>query len=160
MGGLFGLLVAYVTWKLALQREKSKYKRELQAEDYSQKENFYVGCLATINKIILQVKNERDDLAFVNETSLLSAQASILSDEQFKKNLDIVFRKIDEWSYNYKRGLPKKFGETGLVTVSTADQPYIDKAEKLYLELMSQIRELSSVMRDSLKELKTKQEVN
>lgn len=160
LSGVFGLSVALLTWKLSLQREKTKYQQDILAEDYKKIEVFYTGCLASVYKVIHITKANLDDSNRYIEFSLMSAQASILADELFQRKLNDVCRTLSDWSHNYKLGSPKKFGDTGLVQVTSSDQAYLSKAETLYLELMKEMREFTQIIKDQLKALKLAQSGN
>ncbi len=158
ISGFFGLLVALLTWKLSLQREKSKYQQDVLAEEYKKIETFYTSCLASIYKVVLKIDNTDSDESIIsNEFSLISAQASILANELFNKKLGAVCSLLSEWQHYHKLGSPKKFGDTGLVVISTNDQQYINKAETLQSELMKEVREFTQIIKMQLNELKLAQ---
>ena len=154
ISGLFGLLVALLTWKLANQREKRKFQIELNLREYKEKEELYVSILANLDKMIRITRSGQDYSNWLTEISLNSAKANILASEKINKQLSQVSDILYEWSTELRKGLPTKIGESGFGMISNKDFEHQDKAIDLYPELMKQINNLIIAIKAELKESK------
>lgn len=159
ISGVFGLIVAIVTWKLANHRENRKFKYEQNILDYKEKKDLYVRLLATLDKSIRITRRDENFSNQHEELSLISAQIRILGSERINNKLYEVSDLLFEWSTEYKRGLPKKLGNTDLRMISTQDSPHIKKAEELYPSLAKQMVELAKLIEKELNDIKKKLDV-
>ncbi|MDI1321983.1 MAG: hypothetical protein PSV36_04495 [Algoriphagus sp.] len=154
ISGLFGLIVALLTWKLANQREKRKFQIDLYLRELKEKEDLYVSMLANLEKVIRLTRSGQDYSTLLTELSLNSARANILASEKINEQLDLVSDKLYEWSSEFKKGLPTKIGESGFAMISNKDFEHRDSAKELYPELMTQITQLINDVKTELKESK------
>lgn len=150
--GLFGLLVALLTWKLANQRERRKFQIELRLREHKEREELYVSILANLNKVIRITKSGQDYSTLLTELSLNSARANILASEKINEQLGLVSDKLYIWSTEFRKGLPTKIGESGFGMISNKDFEHQDKAKDLYPELITQISKLVTDIKTELKE--------
>ena len=154
LSGLFGLLVAIVTWTLANRKDKSKFNQELLYRDYKDKESFYVSILANLDKTIRFTEARKDYSELFDEMTSNSAKTNLYGTVSINDKLVEVSEKLYEWSTEYKRGLPDKIGNTSLSMVSTEHGKHIEKAGQLYPELIALIQELTIEIRKELSRLK------
>jgi len=104
LSGLFGLLVAIVTWTLAIRKDKSKFNQELLYRYYKDKENFYVSILANLDKTIRFTKARKDYSELFDELTKNSAKTNLYGTKAINDKLLEVSEKLFEWSTEYKRG--------------------------------------------------------
>lgn len=154
VSGLFGLLVALLTWKLANQRERRKFQIELRLREHKEREELYVSILANLDKVIRITKSGQDYSTLLTELSLNSARANILASEKINEQLGLVSDKLYVWSTEFRKGLPTKIGESGFGMISNKDFEHQDKAKDLYPELITQINKLVTDIKTELKESK------
>ena len=104
LSGLFGLLVAIVTWTLAIRKDNSKFNQELLYRYYKDKENFYVSILANLDKTIRFTKARKDYSELFDELTKNSAKTNLYGTKAINDKLLEVSEKLFEWSTEYKRG--------------------------------------------------------
>lgn len=153
VSGLCGLLVAIVTWKLAGMREKRKFKQEILYKDYKDKESFYTDLLASIHKIIRLTK-EGKDYVEIDQMSVQTAKTTLIGAASVTEKLEIVADNLQKWIIEYRKGMPRRLGDTNFVFVSSQDDEHIQKANNLYPGLHKAIYELGLEIKDHLKGLK------
>jgi hypothetical protein len=154
ISGIFGLIVAVVTWKLANQRENRKFKYEHKISDYREKKELYITLLASLDKTIRLTEVDEDYPNLHEDLSLISARIRIFGSENINKKLFEISEILFEWSSEYKRGLPKKIGNANLRMVSTLDTGHMEKANKIFPALKKEINKLAEVIEDELIEIK------
>jgi len=154
ISGFFGLLVAIVTWKLANSREKRNFKHQQIREEIKEYEQMYISVISSIDKTIRIIESRESIDRQIDELSLVSALTNLKGNNVINKKLSEVSDLIFIWSSEYRKGMPKKFGETGLNIVSNMDRKHIKKAEELYPKLMSAINELIKLMKSDLVKMK------
>lgn len=159
ISGVFGLVVAIVTWKLANHRENRKFRYDQNISDYKEKKELYVRLLATLDKTIRIIKRDEDFSNQHEELSLISAQIRILGSESINDKLYEISDLLFEWSTEYKRGLPKKLGNTDFRMISTQDSPHIKKASEIYPSLSNEMVELAKLIEKELNDIKKKLEI-
>ncbi|TDN96178.1 hypothetical protein [Sunxiuqinia elliptica] len=154
ISGIFGLIVAIVTWKLANHRENRRFKYEQKISDFKEKKELYVTLLASLDKIIRITEIGENYPNLHENMSLISAQIRIFGSENINNKLFEISETLFEWSSEYKQGLPKKLGETNFRMVSTMDTGHMEKAKIIYPTLRKQINELAKVIEDELHQTK------
>ena len=154
VSGLFGLIIALVTWFLANQRENKKFKQELRLRDYKDNEALYVSVLAALEKVIRATKSREEYFDMFDELALISARMTLHASYNVNKQFEIVSDKMYEWSSVFRQGMPSKIGDTGLGMFSTNNIGYRAKADAIYPELETEIQNLISVIRVEIERLK------
>ena len=158
ISGLFGLIVALLTWMLANRREKSKFKQELLYRDYKDKESFYISIIASLDKLIRLTMSSRDHFEMFNEMTMNSAKINVYGSKKINDKLVEVSDILYTWSSEYKQSLPKKISETDLALVSTENFKHKEIADKIYPELIVLIQELTTEIQIELKYLRKQME--
>lgn len=152
--GLFGVIVAILTWKLAGKREKRKFQKDVLLKRYYEIEAFYVDVIATIDKVIRITRSGKDYSDIINEISIQTAKINLMGCKPVNEKLKIVDEKIQTWSSEYRKGIPKRIEGTTLALSSNLDQVHFDKANELYPEVNTAISELNFAMQVHLFELR------
>lgn len=154
ISGLFGLLVAVITWKLANQREDRKFRRENHLNTIKEKEKLYAEVIATIDKTIKLIYGGKDIDTVLNDLSINAARINLSSTERIIEKLNAVNEKIEAWTFEYRKSLPKRIGDTGLGMVSSEDIKHKTAADKIYSEVVIVIQELVHEIKSELKNLR------
>ncbi|APQ18802.1 hypothetical protein [Maribacter hydrothermalis] len=154
LSGLFGLLVAYITWNLASKREKEKFKQELAFREFKEKEELYISILSSLDKTVKFTKTGKDYSELFNDLTFISAKSKLLATE----SINIKFSEISDilyvWSSRYRQSLPKKVGGTDYGIVTNLDNEHREKADEIYPELIKSINDLVSIIKKELNYLK------
>lgn len=156
ISGLFGLSVAVITWILANYRENKKLKNDFKISNLNEKKEVYVSLLSTIDKTIRATRKLSDYGNIDDEFSIITAKLNILGSNEINNSLSKVSERLYDWSSEYKKGMPKKFGDTNFAMVSTEDFEFRENAKKLYPELMKEIYNLTTLIKNEISTLETK----
>lgn len=154
ISGIFGLIVAIITWKLANHKENRKFKYDQKITDYKEKRELYVTLLASLDKIIRITESGENHSNLHEELSLISARIRIFGSENINNKLFEISEIMFEWSSEYKQGSPKKLGDTNFSMISTMDSAHIKRANELYPTLKNEINELARIIEKELIEIK------
>jgi hypothetical protein len=154
VSGFFGLLVALITWTLANKREKYKFLKEICYRDFKDMENYYLSSLASFDKSIRYTKFGKDYSEMIDELTMNSARTNVYGSKKVNDKLVEASEKLYEWSSEFRKSLPKRFGDTDLAVVSSENFKCRDNADNLYPELIQSLQELTLLIRQELKELK------
>lgn len=152
VSGLFALAVAAVTGWLSSFRESQSYARDRARARFDAIKALYANHLAYLEKCIRYTErlgdySELDDLAIVNAQLLLSASPEVI--EQSERCSDLLYH----WSTEFRRGSPKKLGDTGLSTVSSGDSEHREQAKLLRPNLDAQLTQLLKAMQAHLQRI-------
>lgn len=154
ISGLFGLLVAIVTWNLAIKREKEKFKQDLALREFKEKEELYISILSSLDKTVKYTKTGKDYSELYNDLTFITAKSKLLAtkniNEKFSEISDILFI----WSSTYRQSLPKKVGGTDFGIVTNLDNEHREKADEIYPELLKSISDLVTLIKKELNYLK------
>ncbi len=118
LSGLFGLLVAVVTWNLASKREREKFKQDLALREFKEKEELYISILSSLDKTVRFTKIGNDYVNLYNDFTFITAKSQLLATESINIKVSEISEILYAWSSKYKQSLPKKVGGTdfGIVT--------------------------------------------
>lgn len=137
VSGLFGLIVALITWKLSGKREKIKFGQEFKLKEYKEMEVFYASLLATLEKLVKFIKTDVEQTELQNELSLLFAKAVLYSNKEINDRLNSIGEKLFEWSSEYRKSLPMKIGDSSHGIVSNFTVEHGERADELYPALIN-----------------------
>lgn len=154
ISGLFGLLVAILTWMMANRREKRKFKQDFAILDLRAKEDLYVAVLASLDKTIRKTESAEEFENHHEEFSLISAKVNLLSTEIINEKLAEVSNILFRWSTEYKQSNPKKIPNTDFGYVTNLDSGHRRKANEIYLELMDSMIDLVNEIKKELKRIR------
>jgi hypothetical protein len=154
LSGLFGLLVAVVTWNLASKREKEKFKQDLSLREFKEKEELYISILSSFDKTVRYTKSGKDYSDLFNDLTLITAKSQLLATKKINKKVSEISNVLYVWSSNYRQSLPEKIEGTNFGMVSNFDSEYKEKADEVYPELLKLINELVDVIKKELNYLK------
>ncbi|UBM61352.1 hypothetical protein LA303_07930 [Candidatus Sulfidibacterium hydrothermale] len=154
ISGLFGVIVAIVTWELANQREKRKFKQELQIRELNDKKELYVALLASLDMIIRMTKNNNNYSDIFEDLSINSAKIRIMATDSINDKLTVISQIIHNWSSAYRQSLPTKIADSNLGVVTNLDYKHREQADKIYPILMKEINELVDCIKTELEEIK------
>lgn len=154
LSGLFGLLVAVVTWNLASKREKEKFKQDLKLREFKEKEELYVSILSSLDKTVRFTKIGKDYVELYNDFTFITAKSQLLATESINKKFSEISDILYVWSSKYKQSLPKKVGGTDFGIVTNLDNEHREKADEIYPELIKSINELVTLIKKELNYLK------
>lgn len=152
--GVFGLLTAVMVWKLSIKREKYIFKRDFSTQDYKNTEIFFVEIIASLNKAISYTRNNKDYSTLHDEMSIILAKAYLLADKTLNDKLASISTILFEWSSEYKQGLPLRIGDTDFGIISSGDSIHTQNAEKIYILLIEELKEMIELMKQQLADLK------
>ena len=155
LSGIFGLLVAIATWQLSLRREREKFRQDLKLQDFKRIEDLYTNTISQYERSIRYTSAGLDFKELYNEMALNAGKAQLLAEEKVRKQMDVVSDALYEWSSAYNKGAPTKVGDTGLAMVSTEHFKHRDRAKELLTNALDEIVDLTSLMKDHLKKLKS-----
>ena len=154
LSGLFGLLVAIVTWRLASQREKEKFKQELAYREFKEMEDLYASLLSTADMIVRFTKAGKDYAELFNDLTLVMAKSQLLASNTVNDKFSELSEIIYEWSTEYRNSLPEKIGDTNFGIASTKGVKHREKADELFPELKKIIGDLVEIIKEELTDLK------
>ncbi len=155
ISGIFGLIVASLTWVFAYQLEKRKFRKSIELQELKDKEAMYIALLSTINKSIRVVKNNEDSSTLVEELSISSAKTHLFGTTVINARIQKISDLLYSWSIEYKSGMPQKIGGTGFSMVSNMDFEHRDKANALFIELSKEVHDLVIEIKTELQNLKS-----
>ncbi|MEQ8909391.1 MAG: hypothetical protein RIC95_09375 [Vicingaceae bacterium] len=154
ISGLFGLIVAIVTWKLASRKEKEKFKQEVALRDYKDREELYISMLSTLDMIVRYTKRGKDYSELFTKLTYTVAKAEILAPGSINAKFHEVSEIIYSWSSEYKQSLPSTIGDSGFGIASSQDEIHRERADKLFPELTTSINELVKIIKTELEKMK------
>lgn len=154
LSGLFGLLVAYITWNLASKREKEKFKQDLALREFKEKEELYISILSSIDKTVKFTKTGKDYSELFNDLTFISAKSKLLATKSINSKFSEVSDILYVWSSRYRQSLPKKVGGTDFGILTNLDNEHREKADEIYPELSKSINDLVSLIKTELNYLK------
>lgn len=154
VSGLFGLLVAVLTWSLANIREKMRFNKELTYRDYKDKENIYLTLLSSLDKAIRYTKYGKDYTELIDEMTMNSAHINVFGAKSINAKLFDVSEKLYEWSALYSKSIPNKLKGTGVSIVSTEIFEFREKADNMYPQLIELIQDLTNEIKQELTTLR------
>ena len=158
ISGLFGLLVAILTWMMANRREKRKFKQDFAIQDLRAKEELYVSVLASLDKAIRKTESAEEFENHLEEFSLISAKVNLLSTEIINEKLTTASNNLFRWSSEYKRSHPKKISNTDLGYITNLDSDHRKKANKIYPDLMHSMIDLVNEIKKELQKIREETE--
>ena len=156
ISGAFGLIVAIVTWLLAIKREKSKQKQENLIKDYERLESYFIDCISLHEKIGNYTINDIDYKELFDDISINNAKAYLIASQEIINKLNNISLLTKEWTREYNQGKPKKLGIDNFAIVSSNDREHIEKANEIHKYLSDEIVELIKIMKNELQDLKSK----
>jgi len=152
VSGLFALAVAVVAAWLSSFRDTSSYARDRAREHFDAIKAVYANHLAHLEKSMRYTERlgdytELDDLAIVNAQLLLSGSPDVI--EQSERCSDLLYR----WSTEFRRGSPKKLGDSGLSMVASGDSEHRAEAKALRPKLDAELTKLLKLMKEHLQSI-------
>jgi hypothetical protein len=154
ISGIFGLIVAIVTWTLANKREKQKFNLEFAKTELKDKEELYTSILASLDKTVRYTTRGKDYSELINENTLILAKSKLLATKKINIQLEEIHNIIEVWSSNYRQSLPKRIDGIDLGIISSEDSKYREKAEKLIPHLQKAMGKLVDEIKSELNKLK------
>lgn len=154
VSGIFGLMVAIVTWRLANKREKQKFNLEFAKTELKDKEELYISILASIDKTVRYTTREIDYSDLIDENTLILAKSKLLATKKINIQLEEIHDIIEVWSSNYRKSLPKRIEGIDMGIISTEDSKYRKKAKELIPHLQKAMGELVDEIKSELNILK------
>ena len=153
LSGLFALLVAVVTTLLATRKDTRTYRRERDRRRYENTEALYVDTIAILEKCIRDTERLEDYSELSDELPRLNARLELASTREIVGQYEVVGDVMSEWSTEYRRGAPKRVGDTGMAIISSHDPPHQTKAKGVYPKLNAEIVKLANLMKEHLKSI-------
>lgn len=150
LSGAFGLLTAWVTWVMATRREKRRFSLELNLKEWQDLELLYANSIAVIDKIAQVTKSGNDYSSVIDQMTMVSAQISIRGSEAVNKQYHIVSEGISVWTALYQNSKPEKIGEGRLAMITTEHIKNRDDADKVFAELVKDIRQYIELVKSEL----------
>ncbi|MBF9144381.1 hypothetical protein [Hymenobacter properus] len=150
LAGLFGVVVAILSWMLGGRRERSKFRQDLLLQNYNSMEDFYVSLLEMLHEGIRYTESRLNYDEHYRAMSPLLSRAMLKAPEEVLEHLQTASDALSAWSSEYRQGLPAKIGDTGYAMVSTQDFPHQEKARELRPLLNDEMHKLNAVMKKDL----------
>lgn len=154
ISGLFGLLVAILTWMMANRREKRKFKQDFAIKDLRAKEDLYVAVLASLDKAIRKTESAEEFENHLEEFSLISAKVNLLSTEIINEKLTAASNNLFRWTTEYKQSHPKKIPNTNFGYITNLDSDHRKRANEIYPELMDSMVDLVNEIKKELNRIR------
>lgn len=156
ISGILGLVVAVITWVLANFRENKKFKRDFEISKLNEIKELYVYTLTSIDKIIRVTKKLKDYDKIDDELSFLTSKLNILASNEVNQKMQEVSNLIFKWSTEYRKGMPKRLGDSNFVTISNQDNLHLEKSHEYYPIMMEKINELVELIKYEIKQIEKK----
>ncbi|NOQ26150.1 MAG: hypothetical protein GQ564_12370 [Bacteroidales bacterium] len=156
LSGLFGVIIAITTWKLSLLRERNNRNIELNQKEYERHEDFFISCLASFDKVIRYTKSNRDYSELISEHSIFFARSRLFENKAIGEKLDSASYVLSEWTFEYKKSMPKQVGDTNYAIISNLDSEHSEKAKELFDKASKEINELVDLMKGELEKISLK----
>jgi hypothetical protein len=149
VSGLFALAVAAVTAWLSSFRDSRSHARDRARDRFDAIKAVYANHLAYLEKCMRYTErlgdySELDDLAIVNAQLLLSGSPEVV--EQSERCSEFLYH----WSTEFRRGSPKKLGDTGLSMVASGESEHREQAKVLRANLDAELTKLLKAMQAHL----------
>lgn len=135
-------------------REKNRFLLDNKHKEFIDLREYYIQLIASLDKTKRLTEFGESYKNLTDEMSLITAKANLLASEKVNEKLYEVSKLMYIWSSNYKRGLPKSIGETGLSIKSSDDIQYQNKANEIEPKLDEKIGELIEIIKDELQKIK------
>lgn len=148
--GLFGAGVAVLTWKLTGRRERLKLRQEQQMQHYKSIEDLYTSLLEMVHEGIRYTEARLNYDEYYQSISPLLSRAMLKAPEEVLEQLQLACDALSAWSSEYRQGLPRLVGNTGLAMVSTQDFPHQERARELRPLLNDELHKLNAKMKKDL----------
>ncbi|MDZ7775279.1 MAG: hypothetical protein U5L09_06525 [Bacteroidales bacterium] len=145
--GISTLLAVGLTLFFTTRREKYKFIQDLKMREYNDLESFYTSLIASLEKTIRYTERGENYKELLDENSIISAKANLISTEAINEQLRKVSDVLYEWSSYYRKSLPTKFGETGYGFTSNIDMKHKATADKIYPTLHKEIGKLIELIK-------------
>lgn len=153
ISGIFGLVVAVITWILANFRENKKFKRDFEISKLNEIKELYIFTLTSIDKTIRATRKLKDYDKIDDEFSFLTSKLNILASNEVNQKMKEVSDLIFIWSSEYRSGMPKRLGDSNFVTVSIQDKEHLNKSKDYYPIMMEKINELVELIKYEIKQI-------
>jgi hypothetical protein len=150
IGGAFGLLVALITWMLAMWRERYLLARTRASERRNKLEALYADEIALLERAIRITLNGNDFSPLYDELARTGARLRLLSTPSIVLQWEAVADLLYEWSTEYRAGSPTKIADTGFVMISNWDSEHRTRAKELYPKLNDGMIRIIEAMREHL----------
>lgn len=148
---LSALLGVALTMHFTNQRKKNKFIQDLKIKENDEIKSFYVDLIASLEKVQRHTKRGKDNSELIDEGSVISAKANLISPNHINEKLANVSEAIYIWSSYYRKSLPTKFGDTDMSIISTEQGRFRKKADEFYPNLKTEIGELIVLIKTELK---------
>lgn len=145
------LLGVGLTMHFTNQREKSKFIQDLKIKENDEIKNFYVDLIASLEKVQRYTERGKDYSELIDEGSVLSAKANLISPDHINEKLANVSEELFIWSSYYRKSLPTKISDTNMGIISTEQGQFRKKADEFYPNLKKEIGELIMLIKIELK---------
>jgi hypothetical protein len=154
IGGAFGLLVALITWMLAMLRERHVHERNTASDRRNKLEALYADEIALLERAIRLTLNGSDYTPLYDELSKTGARLRLLSTPAIVLQWQAAGHLLYEWSSAYRAGSPKQLGDTGFMMISSGDSEHSARAKEVYPKLNDALVQLIDEMRKHLESLR------
>jgi hypothetical protein len=148
--GIFGLLVAIATIWMTTLRESRNYARERTRERFETLKSLYANYFAQLEKCIRCTEQLADYSTLTDALPLLNAQLNLTASKEVVSQTQVCADLLYQWSTEYRRGSPKKVGDTGVAIVASGDSEHYAKAKELRPRLMNELTKLIDLMKSHL----------
>ncbi|MGL3000057.1 hypothetical protein [Flavobacterium sp. RSSB_23] len=150
VSALSALLGVALTMYFTNQREKSKFILDLKIKENDEIKSFYIDLIASLEKVQRYTKRGKDYSELIDEGSILSSKANLISPKHINEKLANVSEELYIWSSYYRKSLPTKIGDTDLSIISTEQEKFRKKADEFYPNLKKEIGELIQLIKSEL----------
>ena len=144
--GIFGVGVAIITWLLANIRERQSFRREIQKEHVRKIESIYAETIEALEISIRITKSLKSYEKIEGTFSKNNAFLRLLSTSEIIDQSEKVSYLLHQWSTLYRRGAPKRVGDTDMAIISSGDSEFSKKAEEVWPQLNDELVALINMM--------------
>lgn len=151
LSGAFGVAVALITWLLAGYREKQSFRRDLQRDYIHKLENLYAESIELLEMTMRITESLESYKDIERDLSRNNALLSLLSTKEINDQSESISVLMYNWSSLFRKGAPKKVGDTDMAIISSTDSKYSKQAEELRPQLNDEIVKIINLMSAHLK---------
>ena len=151
LSGAFGVAVALITWLLAGYREKHTFRRDLQRDYIHKLENIYAERIELL-EMAMRITGSLDSYKNIErDLSKNNALLRLLSTKEINDQSETISDFMYKWSSLFRKGAPKKVGDTAMAIISSTDSKYSKQAEELRPQLNGELVKIITLMSAHLK---------
>lgn len=150
VSGLFGLLVAWVTGRMAHRREVALSSRLIARDRIDLKRNVFSRQLSVLEKSIRLTNRLENYSVLDEELSFVNAQLLLIGNMTIVTQSERVGDLLYEWSTEVRKGSPLRGPDSTIAVFNPMQKTHQVNATEIFPKLNQAILELAALMRTEL----------